>query len=189
MTDLLDQESFESTDAEAVKNFVGKHFIYMYSSGWQYELYLKNERTMDYRDYKGLVGKCFGSLISWSASDSELSDHWDMIAMSFLCTTNSVLYSILRTQAQVFLIWHKQRTAGCGPVDVLFSNATLLIIISSALHCWTCCILDKSLNSACHSTQVFSRTPVNHILKSFAAQLQWIYWLCIATFCSVTLGS
>jgi phenolic acid decarboxylase len=34
----------------------GKHFIYTYANGWQYEMYVKNARTIDYRIHSGLVG-------------------------------------------------------------------------------------------------------------------------------------
>ncbi|MEV6824930.1 phenolic acid decarboxylase [Amycolatopsis sp. NPDC051102] len=34
----------------------GKHLIYTYDSGWQYELYVKNATTIDYRIHSGPVG-------------------------------------------------------------------------------------------------------------------------------------
>lgn len=34
----------------------GKHLIYTYDTGWQYELYVKNDRTIDYRVHSGMVG-------------------------------------------------------------------------------------------------------------------------------------
>ena len=36
--------------------FLGKHFIYTYDNGWQYEVYLKNADTIDYRIHSGMVG-------------------------------------------------------------------------------------------------------------------------------------
>lgn len=42
----------ESTAPSAV----GKHLIYTYDNGWQYEIYVKNEDTLDYRIHHGLVG-------------------------------------------------------------------------------------------------------------------------------------
>ena len=36
--------------------FVGKHFIYTYENNWQYELYIKNAETIDYRIHTGMVG-------------------------------------------------------------------------------------------------------------------------------------
>jgi phenolic acid decarboxylase len=36
--------------------FAGKHLIYTYANGWQYELYMKNAKTIDYRIHSGLVG-------------------------------------------------------------------------------------------------------------------------------------
>ena len=47
---------FESTKPEELTNFVGRHFIYTYDNGWQYEMYVKNERTIDYRIHSGMVG-------------------------------------------------------------------------------------------------------------------------------------
>jgi phenolic acid decarboxylase len=35
---------------------VGKHFIYTYANGWQYEWYARNEGECDYRIHRGLVG-------------------------------------------------------------------------------------------------------------------------------------
>lgn len=49
-------ESFESTRSAEIADFVGKHIIYTYENGWQYEVYIKNERTIDYRFHGGLVG-------------------------------------------------------------------------------------------------------------------------------------
>jgi phenolic acid decarboxylase len=51
MTDL-----FESTKAEELTRFIGQHFIYTYENGWQYEMYLKDDRTIDYRIHSGMVG-------------------------------------------------------------------------------------------------------------------------------------
>ncbi|KTB78482.1 phenolic acid decarboxylase [Pseudomonas syringae] len=47
---------FESTKPEQLTRFLGKHFIYTYENGWQYEMYLKNARTIDYRIHGGMVG-------------------------------------------------------------------------------------------------------------------------------------
>lgn len=49
-------ESFESTKPEQLVDFLGKHFIYTYDNGWQYEMYIKNDRTIDYRIHSGMVG-------------------------------------------------------------------------------------------------------------------------------------
>ena len=48
--------NFESTKPEELTAFLGKHFIYTYDNGWQYELYIKNDRTIDYRIHSGMVG-------------------------------------------------------------------------------------------------------------------------------------
>jgi len=47
---------FESTKPAEIGRFTGKHFIYTYENGWQYELYIKNDRTIDYRIHSGMVG-------------------------------------------------------------------------------------------------------------------------------------
>jgi phenolic acid decarboxylase len=49
-------DPFESTKPEELTAFVGKHFIYTYENGWQYEMYIKNARTIDYRIHSGMVG-------------------------------------------------------------------------------------------------------------------------------------
>ncbi|WP_439234491.1 phenolic acid decarboxylase [Lonepinella koalarum] len=36
--------------------FLGSHFIYTYANGWEYEFYVKNENTVDYRIHSGMVG-------------------------------------------------------------------------------------------------------------------------------------
>jgi len=49
-------DPFESTKPEELVDFVGLHFIYTYDNGWQYEMYIKNDRTIDYRIHSGMVG-------------------------------------------------------------------------------------------------------------------------------------
>ena len=49
-------DPFESTKPTEIAPFVGKHFIYTYENGWQYEAYIKNARTIDYRIHSGMVG-------------------------------------------------------------------------------------------------------------------------------------
>lgn len=45
-----------STDTlDNLAGIVGKHFIYTYDNGWQYELYVKNAKTIDYRIHGGMV--------------------------------------------------------------------------------------------------------------------------------------
>ncbi len=39
-----------------LRGIVGKHYIYTYANGWQYEMYVKNSTTIDYRIHSGLVG-------------------------------------------------------------------------------------------------------------------------------------
>jgi hypothetical protein len=49
-------ENLKSTQPSELAQFVGKHFIYTYDNGWQYELYVKNAETIDYRIHSGIVG-------------------------------------------------------------------------------------------------------------------------------------
>lgn len=39
-----------------MEDFLGSHFIYTYANGWEYELYIKNHDTIDYRIHSGMVG-------------------------------------------------------------------------------------------------------------------------------------
>jgi phenolic acid decarboxylase len=39
-----------------LSGIVGYRFIYTYANGWQYEMYVKNDRTIDYRIHTGHVG-------------------------------------------------------------------------------------------------------------------------------------
>lgn len=39
-----------------LNEFLGSHFIYTYENGWEYEIYIKNEDTIDYRIHSGMVG-------------------------------------------------------------------------------------------------------------------------------------
>lgn len=38
-----------------LKDFIGSHMIYTYDNGWEYEIYIKNEKTIDYRIHGGMV--------------------------------------------------------------------------------------------------------------------------------------
>jgi phenolic acid decarboxylase len=42
--------------APQLKELLGKHFIYTYENGWQYEIYVKNANTFSYRIHSGMVG-------------------------------------------------------------------------------------------------------------------------------------
>ncbi|MFF1302160.1 phenolic acid decarboxylase [Streptomyces sp. NPDC058307] len=39
-----------------LSKIVGHRFIYTYANGWQYEMYVKNDHTIDYRIHSGMVG-------------------------------------------------------------------------------------------------------------------------------------
>jgi phenolic acid decarboxylase len=53
---VIELESFESTKPEELIGFIGKHVIYTYENGWQYEIYIKNATRVDYRIHSGIVG-------------------------------------------------------------------------------------------------------------------------------------
>ena len=53
---MMELGSFESTKPEELAGFIGKHVIYTYENGWQFEVYIKNATTMDYRVHLGIVG-------------------------------------------------------------------------------------------------------------------------------------
>jgi phenolic acid decarboxylase len=48
-------DGWKSTKPEELAAFIGKHYLYRYENGWQYELYIKNDRTIDYRIHSGMV--------------------------------------------------------------------------------------------------------------------------------------
>lgn len=50
------REIMEQHKEFEISSFIGKHLIYTYANGWQYEMYVKNEKTIDYRIHSGLVG-------------------------------------------------------------------------------------------------------------------------------------
>ncbi|GGF52815.1 phenolic acid decarboxylase [Marmoricola endophyticus] len=42
--------------AQDLSGIVGHRFVYTYANGWQYEMYVKNPTTIDYRIHSGMVG-------------------------------------------------------------------------------------------------------------------------------------
>ncbi|MBO0878855.1 MAG: phenolic acid decarboxylase [Mycobacterium sp.] len=45
-----------SVPPQDLSGIVGHRFIYTYANGWQYEMYVKNDHTIDYRIHSGHVG-------------------------------------------------------------------------------------------------------------------------------------
>ena len=43
-------------DKHDLSGFIGKHLVYTYDNGWNYEIYVKNGHTLDYRDE--FVSRC-----------------------------------------------------------------------------------------------------------------------------------
>jgi phenolic acid decarboxylase len=46
----------EPIPPQDLSGIVGRRFIYTYANGWQYEMYVKNATTIDYRIHSGMVG-------------------------------------------------------------------------------------------------------------------------------------
>jgi phenolic acid decarboxylase len=44
------------SEGNDLEGLVGKHLIYTYDNGWQYEIYVKNTKTFSYRIHSGIVG-------------------------------------------------------------------------------------------------------------------------------------
>lgn len=42
-------------DTADLSGLIGKHLVYTYDNGWNYEFYFKNEITADYRIHSGIV--------------------------------------------------------------------------------------------------------------------------------------
>jgi len=43
-------------DKHNLSGFIGKHLVYTYDNGWNYDIYVKNGQTLDYRIHSGPVG-------------------------------------------------------------------------------------------------------------------------------------
>ncbi|OBJ52373.1 phenolic acid decarboxylase [Mycobacterium sp. 1423905.2] len=46
----------EAAPPQDLTAIVGHRFIYTYDNGWRYEMYVKNDHTIDYRIHSGMVG-------------------------------------------------------------------------------------------------------------------------------------
>ncbi|MGK2888616.1 MAG: phenolic acid decarboxylase [Candidatus Malihini olakiniferum] len=42
-------------DKHDLSDFVGKHLVYTYDNSWNYEIYVKNDHTLDHRIHSGIV--------------------------------------------------------------------------------------------------------------------------------------
>ncbi|WP_304653965.1 phenolic acid decarboxylase [Quadrisphaera setariae] len=45
-----------TTDTTRISTLAGHRFLYTYANGWTYEMYVKNDHTIDYRIHSGHVG-------------------------------------------------------------------------------------------------------------------------------------
>ena len=46
----------DTAPVQDLTGIVGPRFIYAYANGWRYEMYVKNDHTIDYRIHSGMVG-------------------------------------------------------------------------------------------------------------------------------------
>ena len=53
--DKMTQHNDLTRKFKTLDDFLGTHFIYTYDNGWEYELYAKNDHTVDYRIHGGMV--------------------------------------------------------------------------------------------------------------------------------------
>lgn len=53
---MASEQATHATPDLEVSGLVGHRYIYTYDNGWQYEMYVKNATTIDYRIHTGHVG-------------------------------------------------------------------------------------------------------------------------------------
>lgn len=73
---------------------LGKHFIYTYESGWQYEIYIKNSTTFSYRIHSGMVAGRW--VTDQGVHMLEIGDHvyklfWDEPTGTNVCVTINLI--------------------------------------------------------------------------------------------------
>lgn len=72
------------------EEIIGKHLVYTYDNGWQYEIYVKNAHTFSYRIHSGIVG---GRWVTDQPADIvKIADHtykisWDEPTGTVVCVT------------------------------------------------------------------------------------------------------
>ncbi len=69
---------------------IGKHLVYTYDNGWQYEIYVKNAHTFCYRIHSGIVGGRW--VTDQSADIVQIADYvfkisWDEPTGTVVCVT------------------------------------------------------------------------------------------------------
>ena len=70
-----------------LNGIIGKHLIYTYDTGWQYEIYIKNKNIFDYRIHSGIV--CGRWVTDQKASIVEIGD--DVYKMSWEEPTGTIV--------------------------------------------------------------------------------------------------
>jgi phenolic acid decarboxylase len=53
---MASEQAHRTSSNDDVCDLAGHRFIYTYANGWQYEMYVKNPTTIDYRIHTGHVG-------------------------------------------------------------------------------------------------------------------------------------
>ncbi|TAI49568.1 phenolic acid decarboxylase [Flagellimonas allohymeniacidonis] len=111
-----------------LSKFTGCHFLYQYANGWCYEMYIKNEKTIDYRIHSGIVAgrwvKDQHALINRIA-DNVFKFSWDEPTGTFVSITiNLEVYILHGTVAfPKWIIDHPEKT-------VCFQNDHLALMRS-----------------------------------------------------------
>ena len=108
---------------ENLDRFVGKHFLYTYENGWQYEMYIRNANTIDYRIHSGIVG---GRWVNkQKAYIHQIAEHvfkfsWDEPTGTFVSLTVNLEVPILHGTVAFprWVIEHPEKTV-CHQNDFL----------------------------------------------------------------------
>ena len=106
-----------------LSGLVGYRFIYTFGNGWQYELYVKNSTTIDYRVHGGIVD---GRWVKDQSADICVLDQ-DVYKISFHEPTGTfVVLNLLTAKRRVFATVLFARWAEENPQStVLFQNDRL----------------------------------------------------------------
>ena len=86
---------------------IGKHLIYTYDNGWQYEIYVKNATTFSYRIHSGIVGGRWVTRGECGGHGSSLSSHvWCFAHVGALSTSRDARPSMRMPVDHLLDAWH-----------------------------------------------------------------------------------
>ncbi|MEV4051929.1 phenolic acid decarboxylase [Amycolatopsis sp. NPDC049688] len=105
---------------QELSGIVGHRFVYTYANGWQYEMYVKNATTIDYRIHSGHVG---GRWVKGQPVDLvRLAD--DVYKLSWNEPTGtSVVVNVMPAQRRLHgTIFFPRWIADDGSATVVFQN-------------------------------------------------------------------